>query len=396
MLAVAFLLVMAFSAPPRLMAEGINGNLPSERLHQPARIQPIHWISPAAIDSPNASDYNYTGLYNAYSAENGDVAEILNHSPNRDWTIGADVVLLIDVSGSMRFTDPNRAALAAAADFIDRLPIGLSRVGVIGFSGRIQYHMPLRRLDAEYVRDELRQEIGAFQYVGFTDIGAALFAAAEMLSAEDALTNPMVLLMSDGWIEIGPAQAPRTAADSFADVEIALDILERQMPIFTVGLDHPFGGVDEALLEMIARRSNAYAQFTDNADDLPDLFVQALTIHMAHVLANVPIDTEANDTTEATTTSTISNTNDIETITPPTQEAGNSENIPHGESGQTDTNGDIDTADNEINDAYDSESEYPPLPSNGGNWLTNILYSLATISGLAAAVFVFRLVRLIL
>ena len=76
-----------------------------------------------------------------------------------------DVVLLIDVSGSMRFTDPNRAALTAAADFIDMLAVGESRVGVIGFSGRMQYYLPFRVIEDEYVVAELREEILSFQYV---------------------------------------------------------------------------------------------------------------------------------------------------------------------------------------------------------------------------------------
>ncbi|MCL2215487.1 MAG: VWA domain-containing protein [Defluviitaleaceae bacterium] len=190
-----------------------------------------------------------------------------------------DVVLLIDVSGSMRFTDPNRAALSGAADFIEMLSVGESRVGVIGFSGRMQYYLPLRLLEDEYTVADFRREITAFQYVGYTDIGMALLAAAEMLYNTENLQNPMILLMSDGWIQISRHVPDRTAADSFADVEAALDLLERTVPVYTVGLHNP-QGVDVELLEMIAERSDAHAQFTDDANDLPKIFISILEAHI--------------------------------------------------------------------------------------------------------------------
>ena len=202
-----------------------------------------------------------------------------------------DVVLLIDVSGSMRFTDPNRAALSAAADLIDMLTLGESRAGVVGFSGRIQYLMPLRLIETEYDRLEMREQIAAFQYVGYTDIGAALLVAAEMLHEAGNLQNPMILFMSDGYIEIS-RHAARTAAESYADVEAALDLLERTVPIYTIGMHNP-GGVDVRLLTMISERSNAHTLFTYDANELPEMVVSILEAHAARIPVPEPVEHES-------------------------------------------------------------------------------------------------------
>ena len=192
---------------------------------------------------------------------------------------GMDVILLIDISGSMRFTDPNRAALEAVGNFIDRLPVGVSRVGVIGFSGVLRYVIPLTPIDSPELQAELREQIARFQYTGFTDIGMALLTAADMLIEAYPLKNPMILLTSDGFIQISPNQPHRTTTQSYADVELALDRLDSMVPIYTIGIHNPTG-VDADLLEMIASLSNAEAHFIDDANKLPMIFD---TIYDSHV-----------------------------------------------------------------------------------------------------------------
>ncbi|MCL2839736.1 MAG: VWA domain-containing protein [Defluviitaleaceae bacterium] len=273
-----------------------------------------------------------------------------------------DVVLLIDVSGSMRFTDPNRAALSGAGDFIEMLTIGQSRVGVVGFSGQIQYYLPFRLLEDEYAVAELREEITQFQYVGFTDIGAALLAAAETMYTAENLQNPMILLMSDGWIQISPHVA-RRAEDSFADVEIALDILERNIPVYTVGLQNPHGGVDEALLEMIAVRSNAHAQFTQDADELPSIFISILEAHAATIPEPEPEIDEP--------------------------EAIEIEEVPEYEEAYAYVL--YEAYEYEMLDEYEPLEDYEPIQER-----SNVLYVVAIFTGLLAAISTTRLIRAVI
>ena len=90
----------------------------------------------------------------------------------------ANVVLLMDVSGSMEATDvsPNRLAAAqeAAGAFLDRLPDDL-RVGLVTFSEREQV-LALPTTDHAAVRDAL----GALEAGGGTAMGDGLLRATEI------------------------------------------------------------------------------------------------------------------------------------------------------------------------------------------------------------------------
>ncbi|HEY2592398.1 MAG TPA: VWA domain-containing protein, partial [Chloroflexota bacterium] len=114
---------------------------------------------------------------------------------------GADVMLVIDVSGSMAATDlqPTRlgAATNAAKQFIDGLPDG-SRVGVVSFSQGANVVAPLSS-------DKTRAETALQRLTpnGGTAIGDGLNAALNQLaqSPADSQGNHetgVVILLSDG------------------------------------------------------------------------------------------------------------------------------------------------------------------------------------------------------
>ena len=193
---------------------------------------------------------------------------------NSNEDIGFDIVFVVDVSGTMRNSDPNRVALQAVVDVINALPLGASRVGVVGFSGIIQYYFPLQTLDNEDTRVELTNAILRFQYVGFTDVGRAFLRATDMLAGAGTLNNPMIMLLTDGGIHISPNEYPRTARDSYADVELAINLLERQVPVYTIGLvEDPDTSPGAGLLNLIAELSGGHTQLTNNVDNAIDVCI---------------------------------------------------------------------------------------------------------------------------
>ena len=197
-----------------------------------------------------------------------------------------DVVFLVDVSGSMRFTDPDRIVLSAIADFIDKLEPHISRVGIIGFNGQIQHRIPFMYVDAEK-KDWLRYELSRFVYVGYTDIGLAFMYALDMIEDVTELNNPMFIFISDGYIQISRLNPRRTAQMSYADIEAALDTLDGMVPIYTVGMHNP-DGIDVPLLEMIAHRSGGLSKFTYHADELPDILAEIFEHHVERSRVYVP------------------------------------------------------------------------------------------------------------
>ena len=202
-----------------------------------------------------------------------------------------DVIILVDVSGSMRFTDPERIVLWALADFIDKLSPEGSRVGIIGFNGHIQHRIPFTLTDVER-KTWLREELSQFVYAGYTDIGLAFMYATHMIEDVTELNNPIIIFTSDGYIQISRLNPRRTAQMSYADIEAALDTLDGMVPVYTIGMHNP-DGIDVPLLNMIANRTGGLSKFTYNAEELPGILDEIFEHHLERVMERIREEQQA-------------------------------------------------------------------------------------------------------
>jgi len=200
---------------------------------------------------------------------------------------GIDAILVIDTSGSMVYADHERTALEAAVLFIDMLETRNSRVGVVEFSGDLGTVIPFTPVNTPDERDALRAAILGFRYHGWTDIGAALRRAAEMMDEQgDPDNSPMILLFTDGRIELAPWQTTRTAEMSYADVETALEILGGETPVYTIGLNYD-GTVDVDFLRSIADRTLAQSHIVTEATALPQIFSGIFASHIRSSITEI-------------------------------------------------------------------------------------------------------------
>jgi len=181
------------------------------------------------------------------------------HDEQREMTSeGIDILLALDVSGSMRAMDlePDRleAARRVALDFIDGRPN--DRVGLVVFAGEAYTQCPLT-LDHGVLESLLRQVDSGTMADG-TAVGAALATGLNRLRGSDAKSKVLILL-TDG--ESNRGLDPRTA------LELAVELGVR---VYTIGVGSdgtapmpvrtPFGvqtrrvevRIDEALLREIA------------------------------------------------------------------------------------------------------------------------------------------------
>jgi len=210
---------------------------------------------------------------------------------------GIDVVLVIDTSGSMRYADPERITLEAATLFMDMMETTNSRIGIVGFSGALHSVMPLTPINEIGVRNEIRHSISRFVYHGFTDIGLALRAAAEMVLEPSLDTNnsPMILLFTDGRIELPPNQQNRTVEMSYQDAEWALDNVGSFTPIYTIGLNYD-GSVNIDFLQDLATRTGATYNIIYDAALLPQLFNEIFASHIRTSIVEMAVIEPVADT----------------------------------------------------------------------------------------------------
>ena len=202
---------------------------------------------------------------------------------------GIDAILVIDTSGSMRTADPERITLEAASLFMDMMETRNSRIGIIQFSGGLHTIMPLTPIYDITVRNNIRRNISQFMYQGWTDIGMAMRAAAEMLIDDPMPTNsPMIILFTDGRIEL-PANNfanSRTVDASYEDAWWAVDTVGDFAAIYTIGLNHD-GTLNTEFLQEIASRTNARSYIADEADALPQIFNEIFANHIRSSITEV-------------------------------------------------------------------------------------------------------------
>jgi Ca-activated chloride channel family protein len=206
--------------------------------------------------------------------------------PTRDVRIPrnrAVVMLVIDVSQSMRATDvsPSRMAAAqqAAKQFVDQLTPGIN-LGLVSYAGSATV-----LVSPTTNRDASKNAIDKLQVADRTATGEAIFAALQAISTVGAVigggdTPPpaRIVLMSDGK-ETVPSN-PDNPKGAYTAARTARD---QGVPISTVSFGTPYGyveindqrqpvPVDNEMLRKIAQLSNGQAYTAANVEQLKEVF----------------------------------------------------------------------------------------------------------------------------
>jgi len=186
---------------------------------------------------------------------------------------GIDIVLSVDVSGSMLAEDlkPNRieAAKKVAIDFVDRRPT--DRIGLVIFSGESFTQCPIT-IDHDVLKEQL-SGIKSGALVDGTAIGDGLATAVDRIRRSNGKSR-VIILLTDGVNNIGKVGP-----------ELALEVAKAyKVRVYTIGIgtrgmapypvQTPFGmqkqmqevQIDEPLLKKIAGETGGkYYRATDNA-----------------------------------------------------------------------------------------------------------------------------------
>lgn len=107
-----------------------------------------------------------------------------------------DVILLIDDSGSMSLTDPQRVRVNSAKSLLDQLNYS-NRAGMIFFTDRIEYERDMVALTEE-ARAKMADAVKALKSDGNTNISLAIDEALSMDGAEDPKRVLEIILLTDG------------------------------------------------------------------------------------------------------------------------------------------------------------------------------------------------------
>jgi hypothetical protein len=194
-----------------------------------------------------------------------------------------DVRLLIDISGSMKESDPDNLRAPALELIVRLLPEG-SRAGVWIFGEEVEELVPHRVVDAAW-REQAQAAISAIDNSGQrTNIPAALAAATYDLQRMDPGYRTSIVLLTDGKVDVSQSPVVNATAARKLLAEEAPGLGRTGIPVHTIALSEE---ADWTFLRSLAQSTGGIAEEAGTAEELTAIYLQSL--EMVAPTARVPV-----------------------------------------------------------------------------------------------------------
>lgn len=182
-------------------------------------------------------------------------------------------VIVFDVSGSMRQSDPGRLSVAAAQLFSNLSQPG-DAVGLTAFSDRAVPLIPVIPNQDASAREPLQRSLTKLEFNGqTTNLEAALEAGlAAFPDREDSMHRKLVLLLTDGRLDLGKHREAEEAAARTRIVDSLIPQYHRRdIALYTIAFTT---GADRGFLEEMADAGAGESRFIADAQTLHEAFSQ--------------------------------------------------------------------------------------------------------------------------
>ena len=183
-----------------------------------------------------------------------------------------DIRVLIDVSGSMKNTDPNNLRIPAVQVLAQLLPAG-SKAGIWQFANQPTVIVPHGVVNSQWQQQAYIAAKNIASRGQFTDIGAALKAASFKTQDQAEGRQLHVILLTDGMVDVSKDATENTRARRALLEPILQDYINMGARVHTVGLSHK---ADKGTLSAMAQRTDGTFDVAVNADQLLEIFLRAL------------------------------------------------------------------------------------------------------------------------
>lgn len=196
----------------------------------------------------------------------------------------SDVRVIVDISGSMKKTDPTNLR-KPAVDLIVRLLPDKSKAGIWTFGQSVNMLMPHRLVDEQW-RKEGAQKAKEINSVGmFTNIGAALETASEdyLNPSKDYRTN--IILLTDGVVDISKEASDNLAERKRVLTELLPRLKSAGYTIHTIALSD---ASDQELMKKLSLATDGVFEVAESADELMSTFLRIFD--QAVPAERVPLD----------------------------------------------------------------------------------------------------------
>lgn len=188
-------------------------------------------------------------------------------------SMNLDVMFVLDASGSMLTSDPNKIALDAFNLFADMCD-DTCAVGYDVYTHKIKDSENLTSIKESESLDKMKKKIEKIVYdpSGDTDIALGLTKAMEMLDEsthENEYRRKAIVLLSDGNTDL--PKGPRTVKESKAEMDKTLTALsEKNVPVYSIGLNCD-KSLDKKEIDNISGKTGGKSYVTTNSDELTSI-----------------------------------------------------------------------------------------------------------------------------
>ncbi len=181
----------------------------------------------------------------------------------------ADVRIIIDVSGSMKYNDPQNLR-APGLRLLGGLMPGDAESGVWTFARYVNMLVPLKEADDPW-RQLVQQKSSEIHSHGlFTDIEQALQKATANVSSADTTKKRSIILLSDGLVDLHQGKASSDQSRQNIINKLLPQIKQKGFRIHTIALSED---ADHELLKQLSLATDGWYHQVDNADELERVFL---------------------------------------------------------------------------------------------------------------------------
>ena len=181
----------------------------------------------------------------------------------------ADVRIIIDVSGSMKYNDPQNLR-SPGLRLLGGLMPGDAESGVWTFARYVNMLVPIQKANDNW-RQRIEQKSSEIHSHGlFTDIEQALQKATANVNTSNPSKQRSIILLSDGLVDLHQGKTASEQSRQNIINKLLPQIKQKGFRIHTIALSEE---ADHELLKQLSLSTDGWYHKVDNADELERVFL---------------------------------------------------------------------------------------------------------------------------
>ncbi len=181
-----------------------------------------------------------------------------------------DVRVLIDISGSMKKSDPNNLRRPALKLLSNILPTG-TQAGVWLFGEKTRTLVPNGEVNKQWKKSALSLTSKIHSRGLFTNIETALGTATADWKTADPQQRRSIILLTDGVVDVSKKPAESDVSRTRILEKILPQLIEKKIAVHTIALSEH---ADKALMQRLSQATDGWFEIAKSADQLQRIFLR--------------------------------------------------------------------------------------------------------------------------